>query len=253
MTVDNVLVFRDSRRPLRGGDVGVYAGPGCGDTGRTAIQNFLDAAGLTWETLYPSHVNGDAFAGRYRALWIPGGFGGGYSDHVTAEGRRAIHAFVADGGGLLATCAGTYYSARWGVWEGNRYEANQLGIFPGHVEGAVDAIVPWDGHRLTPVALVPSHPVNRGRPAELEMLYWGGPEFYPEEPGLDVVGTFRVTGRPGIVAHRHDCGRVFLMAPHAELGYDEATGEFDYHGGHGAQWEWLEAAARWAMGEADGK
>lgn len=224
--------------------IAVYQGPGVGVHGLAAIKNFLNSVGLPWGVLTPTEI-ASLDVGVFTAFWLPGGWAGDYLTRMPARGKAALRRFVESGGAYVGTCAGAYFAADRIVWEGEEV-AYDLNLYHGRAEGSIHVIARWKRCRLTTLHLS-EHPANGGY-SRVEALYWGGPQFCPHaDQPVDVLAVYEQTRQPAIIAFPHGDGRVLLMGPHLELGYDEATGMLDYHGGHGAQWGLLNALVRWTL------
>ncbi len=233
-------------RPLRGRSdtrlrVAVYAGPGTWPEGRQAIHQFVRSLGGESREVSPWDVDRwdpDPGRSRYQAIWVPGGWAYDYKRWIGAEGKRRLRAFVAAGGLYIGSCAGAYFASDFIVWEGERYEYD-LDLFRGSSEGPIPQVAPWPRWTLTPVW-------GEGAEEPLPMLYYGGQIFRTEvlEREVRVIARWGEeagpqAGEPAGIVVRYGEGRVLLLGPHPEIGYDFDRRRWDVRGGNGAQWAWL--------------
>ncbi|MDQ7088390.1 MAG: BPL-N domain-containing protein [Acidobacteriota bacterium] len=174
--------------------------------------------------------------------------------HQGTQGPPAIERFVREGG-YIGICAGSYYAARQISWSGKTWSYD-IDLFPGVPSGPIRKIAPWPYYVTTGVKLDTGHPITAGGPARRVTLYYGGPVLEPREgSGVKVLGTFEKTGQPAIVAFEKGKGKVFLSAVHLEF---DLTSEVDNtpwpENEKGIEddqsdWEMLQRAARWILGE----
>ncbi|MEJ2665934.1 MAG: BPL-N domain-containing protein [Deinococcales bacterium] len=227
----------------------VYSGEGTGAPTREGIQAFLSARGFAWEPVSAADITPSRLAAA-PAFYVPGGWAWPYVRDVVPAGKAAVRQFVAAGGSYIGVCAGSYFAADVIRWQGRIIEYD-LDLFAGTAAGPIDAIQPWKSWRTTELTLEPDHPVNAGE-GRLSALYWGGPAYRPHPANRDVsvLSRYAVTGEPAAIAQPYGRGTVLLMGCHLEIGWDAERRAFDLRGGHGAQWDWLERAVRWALDHA---
>ena len=90
--------------------VGVYRGPGTGDS-RTKLvtllskQSRLEVCDLSVDDIRAGNWQG------VQVLIHPGGSGGGQGKALGDEGRKSVREFVANGGGFVGICAGAYLAS----------------------------------------------------------------------------------------------------------------------------------------------
>ena len=223
----------------------VYVGEGTGAPTREGIQSFLTARGLPWDPLPPEAVTATRLASA-SALYVPGGWAWPYVQMIAPEGKRAIRDFVRGGGSYIGVCAGSYFAADVIRWQ-DRIVEYDLDLFAGTASGPIDAIQPWKSWRMTYLDLDARHPINAGE-TEQQALYWGGPAYRPHAGhDVTVLARYRATGEAAAITSAFGLGQVLLMGCHLEIGWDETRKAFDLEGAHGARWDWLERAVRWAI------
>lgn len=226
----------------------VYAGEGTGDPTRNGIEAFLSDRGFAWRAVAAPEVVPSVLA-RASAFYVPGGWAWPYVRDMPPSTKQALRAFVRDGGCYIGVCAGSYFAADVIRWQGRLVEYD-LDLFLGVAVGPIDAIQPWKSWRLTPLELDGDSPVP-AREERHEALYWGGPAYHPHpRQPVATLARYAVTGEAAAITFAYGKGQVLLMGCHLELGWDVAARAFDLTGGHGAQWDWLEAAVRWTLNQA---
>jgi glutamine amidotransferase-like uncharacterized protein len=219
--------------------------------GVTALGAFLDTLGVSWNLVYPAELNQTDFSSQYAGIIIPGGYAGDYVDRINANGNREIRELVGEGGFYLGICAGAFYACDRIVWEETPYEM-PLDLFPGLGVGAIDEIAPWPQYTMTTVLTNPGHPINDGGNPQEDILYYGGPSFFPG-PGeaVDTVGTWDVNGDAAIVTCAYGSGRVCLWGPHPEIEEDSIRDGSTWGSAlddNGSDWPLLTSSLAWAAG-----
>lgn len=188
-----------------------YENDGVWEEEVTALETLFTTYGWTWQRLGPADLNalalGSGSTRRFRALVAPGGYAYARNRDVDAVGEAGIRDFLAQGGGYVGFCAGSFWAATEVVWAetasggGGTYNQAadyltypyELQLLPGAAQGPY-GWMPWlDGTNasLEPVALDTSIPTLQaaGLPSETRFFYYGGPFFPdldPSLPGLEV-------------------------------------------------------------------
>lgn len=193
-----VIVFSNiwSVQSYSKAQVAVYIGTGAWHDGVVAFEKMLDWMNVTWKEIDAVDVNSQNLTQVCDALWMPGGDASGYKININSSGVSNIIQFVSSGGAYIGTCAGAYYAADYIVWEGAPYDY-PLKLFKGHADGSILAISPWPHYTMTTLDMNMSDPINAGGTSKEDMLYYGGPEFYPvpnQNANYSVVATWNVTG-----------------------------------------------------------
>lgn len=131
--------------------VAVLRAKGTGDKTRIGVENFAEASGFPWQRVLAKNVADEVTVDRFDVLYVPGGWAWPYIQDIDPAGKDAIRTFVEDGGCFVGVCAGAYFAADLIRWQG-RFVEYDLDLFPGLAEGPIDAIEPWYGWRMTPLA-----------------------------------------------------------------------------------------------------
>ncbi|MCP5150420.1 MAG: hypothetical protein H6982_06660 [Chromatiales bacterium] len=188
---------------------------------------------------FRSVSGGDIAAGALRdrdLLVLPGGFSTwGLDAGEDAPGADAeVRALLGRGGACIGSCGGAFYlsSGRPG-WTGS------AGVLPRVTHEYLQS-----GVGLVTVRVDAAHPLRAGLAEAVEMPYYHGPVWEPDEcaraPGVSVVARFRslglsgrlfidnpldqerfareVEGRAAILASAGPRGRAVLFSPHPEMG-----------------------------------
>lgn len=211
---------------------GLYTGDGAWDVGAQAVMNFLDAYGILWEEFDETEVH--SLADRFDVIWFPGGFS--YNYRTAISHHQFIREFVAGGGGFVGICAGAYYASSFVEWRGVSTDY-PLNLFQGR--GVGPGVDSWGAH--TPLNLAPRHQPGEEQGEQLPVFYFDGPYFAPQEDEHQVekIARYDRNGEAAVIAFPYGQGRVLLLGPHPELGFDPLTGRINVEGGDGAQWPWL--------------
>lgn len=235
-----------------GAQVAIYTGAGTWEDGITAFERFLNWKEITWEEVNAWDINKRDLSALYDALYMPGGWSASYKKSIRASGEQHIRDLVSGGGAYIGICAGAYYAASTVDWEGKKYDY-PLKLFDGTAYGAIDAIAPWDDYTMTTVNMDSSHPINTYEPPTEDMLYYGGPAFYPNAgQSMDIVSTWdSYNDDPATITFGYGSGRVLLIGPHPEIEEDsdrDGSTFADELDDNGSDWNFLWTAIDWAMG-----
>lgn len=249
-----------------------YTSGGAWAQGIAAIKAMLQTYGYSYEDVTPNQLNTTDLRGQYRVLLVPGGWAGGYATYLTQSGFNNIRSFVSEGGGYFGICAGAYLAADMLLWTPDRSTAHYsynyvLDLFPGIAAGAVYDIIGWNdptgcgtgtiakGAAMTTVTV--NSAVVSGLPAELSILYYGGP-FFRVWQGVtflgpdNVVASYKVSGsmvngQAAMVLLPFGKGQVFLTGPHPEIEFSGCAFAYDTGGTRG--WKLMNAMLQKLMAQ----
>eukprot|EP00658_Telonema_sp_P-2_P037543 TRINITY_DN26996_c0_g1_i3.p2 TRINITY_DN26996_c0_g1~~TRINITY_DN26996_c0_g1_i3.p2 ORF type:complete len:275 (+),score=71.45 TRINITY_DN26996_c0_g1_i3:38-862(+) len=124
-----MLTVSNSQHPTR---LVLYVGVGVGSLGRKHGPELLRAMAIEFDQLAESDLAIALQTGQYSTVWVPGGNSRAMWEGLTAEGVRALHDFVAGGGGYIGFCGGAELAIKMGI-SGyvNMFDENQeLGFGP---------------------------------------------------------------------------------------------------------------------------
>ncbi|MEW5785320.1 MAG: BPL-N domain-containing protein [Bacillota bacterium] len=220
--------------------IGLYTGQGYWSEGIEAIKNFLDAYGIPYGEFDEQEASHADLSKSFDAVWFAGGFSEEYRHYISSHDN--IRAYVENGGVFIGTCAGAYYAADTMLWGENRLDY-PLKLFAGQ---AVGPHLSWGEHAA--LTLNPDLPVNAGFRKTIGVRYFDGPYFVVSDTQeVIVLAEYASNKAPAVLALEYGSGKVLLMGPHPELGYDPATSIIDTAGGGGAQWPWLYGVLQWLI------
>lgn len=232
-------------------DVAIYRGAGAWDDGITAFEKFLDSQGITWKEIGFSVVNNKDLRSLYKAIFMPGGYAYYYTTAINASGNQHIRDLINSGGSYIGICAGAYYAADKVVWDGVMYDY-PLKLFKGTAQGAIDAIIPWDGYKMTGIDINPANPVNVVQPSSYTMVYYGGPFLLPDgSQQIETLATYQsYNGEKAAINFEYGNGRVLLIGPHPEIeensDRDGATWGSELNDVE-SDWPFLASSVRWVL------
>ncbi|GEM_PF-2415557 len=167
---------------------------------------------------------------RYSLILMPGGSATQIATGIGQDNLREIATFVANGGGYIGICAGSYLPV-----EGYNTETSWLEI----VNATVAAQNPGEG--IVTIEFTSSSPVSYGFQGQIEMAYYNGPALSPG--GLDnttlglnaplptSIATFTsgpntvLIGKPAILTTTYGSGKIVLFSPHPEHYYYSSEGD----------------------------
>lgn len=252
---------------LNGADIGIYndisfSGGGAWPEGLTAIKAMLDAYGYTHEDIMPENINNSTLAlnSLYKMVIFGGGWAGGYNTTVRDTGFNNIRSFVSNGGGYLGICAGAYFASDMIMFKQDWPATVEvydypLNLFNGIGLGAVLSIKEWNaptgcasgitkGAAMTSVKV--DNSVLPGIDTPLNILYYGGPAFFPNPfypiSGYTVAATYTLPGDlldgvPAMITYTYGNGKVFLSGPHPEVSFNNCSLSYD-----NATWKLMKSA-----------
>lgn len=205
-------------------DVAIYTGPGTWEYSITAMKNFLEWKGLSFEEINAWEINhGKLSDNKYKIIFMPGGWADNYRKSINDQGNQNIREFVANGGGYTGMSAGAYYAADYIIWEGEKYEY-PLDLFKGYARGPISEIAPWPEYVMTTINMEKTHEINQYEPPTESVLYYGEPVFEANSGQpienlayWNVPGTSWAHKKPAIIAFPYENGRVILFGPHPEI------------------------------------
>ncbi|MFB3896236.1 MAG: BPL-N domain-containing protein [bacterium] len=158
----------------------------------------------------------------YDVLLLPGGSGSGEAESLKQAGRQAVIKFVANGKGVVATCAGAYLVAK-GWNEGTR----DIEL----INAELYDLDNWDRGVQTITCKTMSD--NRKEPVEFQIHFENGPIYVPAHdpylPEYVSLATFvtdmhksgapanMMAGKDAIAAAYFGKGKVVSFSPHPEL------------------------------------
>lgn len=242
---------------LTGADIGIYndtsfPGGGAWAEGLTAIKAMLDTYGYTHEDITPTDINSSSLnlSSLYRMVIFGGGWAGGYNASVREAGFNNLRNFVADGGGYFGICAGAYFASDIIMWKPDWLAPIEvynypLNLFNGLGLGAAVSIKEWNastgctsgitkGAAMTSIKI--DNSVLPGIDTVLNILYYGGPAFFPNPfspiSGYSVAATYTLPGdlldgTPAMITYNYGNGKVFLSGPHPEVSFSNCSLSYD--------------------------
>lgn len=243
---------------LQGADFAIYAGSGTWEPSKTAFKNFLEWKGLTWEEVNKNNINKKQLIGKYRGLFIPGGWAGNYNRDIKSSGDQHIRDFINQGGAYIGMSAGAFYACDITIWEGDvlNYPSN---IFDGDCIGPIEEIAPWPEYTMTTMTINQAHEANVYEPNQRSVLYFGEPYFIAH-PGqeMQILASWIVPSNPaldntpGIISFNYGQGRVVLVGPHPEIEENDTRDGTNFadelsDGPDGSDWPFLWTAVDWIL------
>ena len=232
------MAYYDHR--LRSSTVGIYTGRGAEPVFWRAIAAFCDDHHISWERFDETELG--TLNQRFDAVWFGGGFSSQYRIGILEH--QLLREFVEGGGSFLGICAGAYYAANTMRWHGGMTDY-PLNLFDGDAIGPLPN-VSWG--QSTTIALNPGHLANQRSEAALIVYYMDGPYFaWQEHPKIETIATYDVNDKPAVISFTYGQGRVLLIGPHPEMGYDQTRREFTTDGSHGGHWPWLRELVQYAL------
>ncbi len=203
------------------------------------LQSFLTTdQGFACQRLGPAEIRDGQLSG-YQVLIVPGGSGSKQAEMLETDGCDAIRDFVAEGGGYVGICAGSYLASSQYSWSLNLINARVWDrAHWARGTGSVTIGLTVLGSELFDPAS-----------STLSVYYGQGPLLVPGEnpdlPPYEVLATYEseiarngapsgaMTGTHAIVRGQFGQGRVICFSPHPET--SDGPNEF------------ITAAVRWAL------
>ncbi len=236
--------------------IAIYNDGGLGvwQDGLTALEQFLEWKGVTFQEVDASFINQNTLSGQFDAICFPGGYAYYYKLAINDSGLAHIRQLVANGGGYLGICAGAYFACDSIIWEEDGLLDYPLDLFDGLAIGAIDSIAPWDNYTMTRLNLNPNNPINQFEPDYQMMLYYGGPYFVGHaNTTFDTIGTWHAYHQlPGAINFTYGQGRVLFLGPHPEIEEDsdrDSTNFAQELDDAGSDWPFLWSAIDWLLGQ----
>jgi len=176
---------------------------------------------MTIDKLLQSDIASGKLA-NYDVLLLPGGSGSGEAESLKPEGRQAIIKFVANGKGIVATCAGGYLVAKG--WNDATKDIEL-------VNAELYDLDNWERGVQTVICQTESD--SRKEPIQFEIHFENGPIFVPANdpylPPYVSLATFQtdlhkqgapanmMIGKDAIIASYFGKGKIVAFSPHPEL------------------------------------
>lgn len=202
--------------------VAIYADQG---TLANCIKKSLDIVqkekDMAIDTVLQSDIANGKLA-QYDVLLLPGGSGSGEAESLKPEGRQAIIKFVANGKGVVATCAGAYLVAK-----GWNEATRDIEL----VNAELYDLDNWDRGVQTIECQTESD--SRKEPVQFQIHFENGPIFVPANdpylPPYVSLATFQtdlhkqcapanmMIGKDAIIASYYGKGKIVTFSPHPEL------------------------------------
>ncbi len=216
---DSVAAGEKRTTPVR---VALFNDERAGDDPVRRLSDLLEQeTSCTLQLVTPEDIH-TGILNRFDVVIFPGGSGIAQAEALGKNGKRAVRAFIRNGGGYVGICAGAFLATAGHDWSLGLVNANALtgerGV-PGH--GTVDVKLIDTGKRI----------FGDG-PRTLDMLYSGGPILSharrSDLPRYVTLATFRtevwryepqkgtMADTPAIIAGCFGKGHVILFSPHPE-------------------------------------
>ena len=219
-SVPLISVAREkSRNPIR---VAIYADQG---TLPKCVKKSLDIVRAEKDMTIDRIMQADIANGKlaqYDVLLLPGGTGSGEVESLKQEGRQAIIKFVANGKGVVATCAGGYLVAKG--WNDNTRDIELINAELYDLDN-------WERGVQTIICQTESDSYKE--PVQFQIHFENGPIFIPaNDPYLPIyvsLASFQTDlhkegapanmmfGKDAIIAAYFGKGKVIAFSPHPEL------------------------------------
>lgn len=218
--------------------VALYNGSGSWSDNVDSLKDFFTSYEIDFGLIDENNIIDPDLLNKYEIVFLPGGFAAEYRYDISDH--DIIRNFVADGGLFVGICAGAYYAADLFVWKGEEYDY-PLEIFYGSSVGPLVGQIGWGEQAL--LNLTPEHPANENFEDELEIYYFDGPYFIPNNSAdvytgkIEILAHYNVNNQPAVIAGRFGDGGYLLFGPHPEMdGYGKDEG---------ANWPWLYSSLLW--------
>lgn len=229
------------------GDVLLYNGPGAEESCIDNTEELLENLGWEVRRAGPDYFAEYGCAG-FSLVVFPGGDMYQYAADLGGDAKDAIRGFLADGGGYLGICGGSYFAASRVFWQGNQLPMEPLALFSGDAVGPIDEIAPYPECEITGLHVVETeHPITAGLEPNPRFNYCYGPYFVPDDDAPDVLHRYDTGEGAASLAFDYGAGRVFIIGLHPELTIvDDGDGGIDYHPDSYAL---IDAAVDWILEE----
>lgn len=237
--------IRSSSQSIR---VAVYNHSTPATSGVTNLQRILtEELGFTCETIHPDQIRPDQIS-QYDLLIVPGGSGSLQAKKLGLDGRDAIRQYVANGGGYVGICAGSYLASSQYSWSLHLVNAKVFdrvhwarGTGVVELELTEDGVEAFGAHSQSLMSQLNASP-------KTPVYYGQGPLLLPARnpnlPGYEVLASYRsgvsrksapvnaMLDTHAIIRTEYGLGRVVCISPHPEKS-------------QGPEWM-IESLARWA-------
>ena len=177
----------------------------------------IDYAGYVPLAIRWDEINsGDLTVANFAAVSFPGGYAYGYRQEITSYGEQAIRSFASAGGGVMGTCAGSFYLSDRIVWEGITYNY-PVNLFLGQDIGPLpDSDYP--NYELMLVDVDDAIIGNLGD--QYQTYYGGGYKTNLSASNATTVVTYEYggtyDGTPNAIRFTYGNGHVLLIGTHPE-------------------------------------
>jgi glutamine amidotransferase-like uncharacterized protein len=234
-------------------DIAIYMDAGVDEDCVDATRNMFQWMGYSVRYVSAYTIRHEGLDD-YRLLCIPGGDMYQYGQDLHILGAQVIRDFISAGGGYIGICGGGYFTGREIYWRGDKLVVTSLELFPGITRGPNNAIVPYPDYGMCKVNIVDSlHPITSAQPDTAWILYYWGPEFFPDSNAtVSILGEYDEGGNAALCALTYGSGRVFVTGPHPEFEEDDdrdGTTLGDEFDDRGTDWELMKRATQWCLKE----
>ena len=160
----------------------------------------------------------------YGLLLMPGGDMWQYRSYLATAGMAKIKEYVAQGGGYIGICGGSYFAAYQIVWRG---WANQprdstsiygLNLFAAIADGPIEDFAPSYVSSKCQIRIIqPENPLAAGLPDVIAPYYDHGPKFlFDDGINISTFGRTVIGDKKILLSLQYGLGKVFLTGAHPE-------------------------------------
>jgi len=212
-----------------GGEVAVYAthdSDGGAWSGLIpAVARSVEYAGYTPLAIRDAEIKNDKLdTTNFDVITFPGGYAYGYKLQLSGYEQEILD-FAYAGGGVMGTCAGSFYLADDITWDGKDY-AYPVDLFLGWDKGPLDDIAGWPDYTLFSTATISDTVI--GNLGDIDMMYYGG--GYKTDlsaSNATTVATYNYSGgtyddTPNAIRFTYGSGHVLLIGTHPEARMGQA-------------------------------